>query len=99
MVEAPGLTPVGSQLSPRSRLMNKILAAIGVLAVGGGLSICDVCGATHSAVAAKSAPQVARVAHAAEIRIVTFKVEGMTCGGCVFGVRRVLTRLAGVCQR
>ena len=76
--------------------MNKILAAIGVLTVGGGLSLCDVCGATHSAVAAKSAPQVASVPHAAEIRIVTFKVKGMTCGGCVFGVRRVLTRLAGV---
>ena len=44
--------------------MNKILAAIGVLAVGGGLSLCDVCGATHGAVAAKSAPQMASVAHA-----------------------------------
>ncbi len=76
--------------------MNKILAAIGVLAVGGGLSICDVCGTGQSAVAATSGPPVARVPHAAEIRIVTFKVEGMTCGGCVFGVRRVLTRLAGV---
>ena len=76
--------------------MNKILAAIGVLAVGGGLSICDVCGATHSAVEAKSAPQVASVPHAAEMRIVTFKVEGMTCCGCVFVVRRVRTRLAGV---
>ncbi len=76
--------------------MNKILAAVGVLAVGGVLSICDVCGATDSATAAKSTPPVASVPHAAGIRIVTFKVEGMTCGGCVFAVRRVLTRLTGV---
>ena len=76
--------------------MNKILAAVGVLAVGGGLSICDVCGTTQSAVAAKSASQVASAPHAAEIRTVTFQVEGMTCGGCVIAVRKVLTRLAGV---
>lgn len=76
--------------------MNKMLAAISALAVGGGLSLCDVCGAPRSAAAAKSAPQVASVPHAAETRIVTFKVEGMTCGGCVIGVRKVLTRLAGV---
>jgi len=76
--------------------MNKILAAVGVLAMGGGLSICDVCGTTQSAVAAKSAPQVANVPPAAGLRMVTFKIEGMTCGGCVIGVRKVLTRLAGV---
>lgn len=76
--------------------MNKILATVGILAVGGVLSICDVCGATNSAAAAKSTPPVATVSPAAGIRIVTFKVEGMTCGGCAFAVRRVLTRLAGV---
>ncbi|MEO7822712.1 MAG: heavy metal-associated domain-containing protein, partial [Gemmatimonadaceae bacterium] len=27
---------------------------------------------------------------------VTLKVDGMTCGGCVYGVRKVLTRLPGV---
>ncbi|MDO8502123.1 MAG: heavy metal-associated domain-containing protein [Gemmatimonadaceae bacterium] len=26
----------------------------------------------------------------------TFKIQGMTCGGCVFGVRKVLRRLPGV---
>ncbi len=99
--------------------MSKMLAAISALAVGGGLSLCDVCGAPRSAAAAASAgPQLASVTHvttgrmgavapavngpaspavsAAETRIVMFKVEGMTCGGCVIGVRKVLTRLAGV---
>lgn len=43
--------------------MNTILAVIGFLAVGGGVSLCDVCDATHGAVAAESAPrwQVRRV--------------------------------------
>ena len=30
------------------------------------------------------------------MKTVTLKVEGMTCGGCVYGVRKVLTRLLGV---
>ncbi len=76
--------------------MNKMLAAISALAVGGGLSLCDVCGAPRSAAAAVSAgPQLVNATHVTT-RIVTFKVEGMTCGGCVIGVRKVLTRLAGV---
>ncbi|MBA2689118.1 MAG: heavy-metal-associated domain-containing protein [Gemmatimonadaceae bacterium] len=29
-------------------------------------------------------------------KTVTLKVEGMTCGGCVYGVRKVLARLRGV---
>lgn len=29
-------------------------------------------------------------------KTVTFKIQGMTCGGCVFGVRKVLSRLRGV---
>ena len=99
--------------------MSKILAAFGILAVGGVLSLCDLCAAPRNAVAAETgSPQPAGVTHvttgrirtlapavndpaspavsAAEARIVTFKVEGMTCGGCVIGVRKVLTRLAGV---
>lgn len=28
--------------------------------------------------------------------VVTLKIKGMTCGGCVFGVKKVLTRLDGV---
>ncbi len=33
---------------------------------------------------------------AVKTETVTLKVAGMTCGGCVYGVRKVLTRLPGV---
>lgn len=29
-------------------------------------------------------------------KLVVFKINGMTCGGCVFAVRKVLGRLPGV---
>lgn len=29
-------------------------------------------------------------------KVVSLRIKGMTCGGCVFAVRKVLTRLAGV---
>ncbi len=97
--------------------MNKILA-VGILAVGGGLSLCDLCGVGSSSLArATSGPALFSVAQAATprygvdigsptesktvtptvtMKTVTFKVDGMTCGGCVYGVRKVLTRLPGV---
>lgn len=98
--------------------MYKILATIGVLAVGGGLSICGLCGnGSSSTVAASLSPQVVSIGQAAtpsgqsrvgwmteslttrqavKTETVTLKVAGMTCGGCVYGVRTVLTRLSGV---
>jgi len=98
--------------------MNKILATIGVLAAGGGLSVCDLCGVgSSSAARASSRPRLFSVAQAATLRngvkvgssaetetvaptvtmeTVTLRVDGMTCGGCVYGVRKVLTRLPGV---
>jgi len=98
--------------------MNKILATVGVLAVGGGLSLCDLCGVGSSSLArATSGSALFSVAQAATprsevdfgslvasetvaptvtMKTVTLKVEGMTCGGCVYGVRKVLTRLPGV---
>ncbi len=98
--------------------MNKILATVGVLAIGGGLSLCDLCGVGSSARArATSGPALFSVAQAATpsygvdigspaetetvaptvtIKTVTLKVDGMTCGGCAYGVRKVLTRLPGV---
>jgi len=36
------------------------------------------------------------VVPAPRTKTVTFNIEGMTCGGCVLGVRKVLTRLPGV---
>lgn len=74
--------------------MSKALLALGVLGVTGALSICDLC----VPAAARSAASLVPVAHAvaAEPKIVTLRVDGMTCGGCVIGVRKVLTRLDGV---
>ena len=98
--------------------MNNILAAVGVLAVGGGLSLCDLCGVGSSSLErATSGPALLSVAQTATprsgvdigslaasetvapavtMKTVTLKVEGMTCGGCIYGVRKVLTRLPGV---
>lgn len=85
--------------------MMKTLAALGVVSAAGALSVCDLCTpggprpatsllpAAHAAPAARRATPIAR---AADTRTVTFRVEGMTCGGCVIGVRKVLTRIEGV---
>jgi mercuric transport protein len=85
--------------------MNKVFVAAGVLGVTGALSICDLCEP-----ASRSMKSLVSVAHAASTALlatstiapavdpktVTLRVEGMTCGGCVIAVRRVLTRLEGV---
>jgi len=41
-------------------------------------------------------PVALPAASAAEVKTVRLAVEGMTCGGCVVGTRKVLTRLPGV---
>lgn len=41
--------------------------------------------------AARALPTVAE-----QLQTVRLRVEGMTCGGCVIGTRKVLTRLPGV---
>lgn len=86
--------------------MSKALLAFGVLGVTGVLSICDLCkpasarsvsspgSIAHAAsVVGRAAPAVAP---ASDLKSVTLRVEGMTCGGCVIGVRKVLSRLDGV---
>ena len=85
--------------------MNKLAATLGVLTVGGGLSICELCdtgaisqrSGTHAliTVAERIAGNAASVPLPAT-KSVTFRIQGMTCGGCVFGVRKVLSRLPGV---
>jgi copper chaperone CopZ len=97
--------------------MNRAAAILGVLAVGGGLAICDLC-STNAASARGSGHELIGVANAtvpggAEAprdydaarsstvpvpakKLVAFKITGMTCGGCVFAVRKVITRLPGV---
>lgn len=80
----------------------------GTLGIGavGAFSICDLCkpqtaGAAPSAVVA-AAPVVAAqrvvalAANAVEEKTVRLTVEGMTCGGCAIGTKKVLTRLTGV---
>jgi mercuric ion binding protein len=86
--------------------MNKAFLAVGVLGVTGALSICDLCipasersagslvSVAHTAPVAASATPA--IAPAVEPKNVTLRVEGMTCGGCAIGVRKVLTRLEGV---
>ena len=82
---------------------------LAVVGAAGVLSICDLCPpgarsvaalfpAAHAAVVGRAATRTAIVAVApsADPKIATFHVDGMTCGGCVIGVRKVLTRLDGV---
>ncbi len=90
--------------------MIKSLTTLGVLAVTGILSLCDLCGppvgaATGSPASTRAAfaayvppavpPQVTAQPEGA-IRTVRLAVQGMTCGGCVIGTRTPLTRLPGV---
>jgi periplasmic mercuric ion binding protein len=76
-------------------IRNTLLAALLGLGAVGASSICDLClrpaeGQTGSpAMASPGQPQL-------QPKIVAFHVKGMTCGGCVYGVRKVLTRLPGV---
>lgn len=80
--------------------MNKIVVALSAVAVGAGLPLCDVCRVAGSVVEPEPTSGVHTTTEwrraVAEIRVVTLKIKGMTCGGCVFGVRKVLTRLPGV---
>lgn len=87
--------------------MSKTLLTLGVIGVAGALSICDLCNPTS----ARTMSALVSVAHALPVgsatfasmpsvapKTVTLRVEGMTCGGCVIGVRKVLTRLDGVAK-
>lgn len=74
--------------------MIKILL-YGLLSTGavGALAICKPCGAADARSLQAGAISTASVALP---KTVTLRVDGMTCGGCVVGVRKVLTRLEGV---
>jgi mercuric ion binding protein len=86
--------------------MMKTLGALGVLGTASALSICNICttGSPHSIASLVSVAQAAPLAahptpvvtSIVDTTTVTFRVDGMTCGGCVIGVRKVLTRLDGV---
>ena len=83
--------------------MIKALALLlGVAATAGVLSLCPLCGDRTApghlvaSASAASAPPVASIASVPESSVVTLRITGMTCGGCVLGVRKVLTKLDGV---
>lgn len=72
----------------------------GVLGAGafGTVSICDLCTpAAQTALAVPAARSaIAAPAAVTGTKTARLKVAGMTCGGCVIGTRKVLTRLPGV---
>lgn len=77
--------------------MNKALSAtVGIGAVV-ALSLCPLCKPPASA-APPASVAIAGVVRAVAVapRTVTLHIEGMTCGGCVFGTRKVLTQMNGV---
>lgn len=90
--------------------MIKTLAAIGIFTAGSALSVCDLCGPSGARVTGNmrlGAIQFTERANDKSLRgaisqaaqthaTVAFDVKGMTCAGCEYGVRKVLTRLPGV---
>lgn len=85
--------------------MIKTFLALGMVGVTGAAALCDLCGPGSATLLAAPAPAatvagraIPAVARDVEPATVTLKVEGMTCGGCVIGVRTVLRRLEGVSE-
>ena len=77
--------------------MNRVLYAIGGIGAVVALSICPLCKSpANAAVVSTPRRAVAVQPIRAVPRTVKLHVEGMTCGGCVFSARKVLTRLDGV---
>lgn len=87
--------------------MNKALFALSAVGVVGVTSICDLCTsrpahvapalvATAQAATLPSQTTPAVISPVTDAKTITLHVDGMTCGGCVIGVRKVLTRLNGV---
>lgn len=73
--------------------MIKTVFALGIFGTATTLSICDLC---TPALSRAAAPLASIAQPALEPKTITFRVTGMTCGGCVIAVRKVLTRLEGV---
>lgn len=73
--------------------MTKTILVLGSIAAIGAAPLCDLCGRGAQA---QAAVQATSAAIAQEADSVTLNVEGMTCGGCVIGVRKVLEKLDGV---
>ncbi len=89
--------------------MNKTLLTFGLVALAGALSLCDLCGPgarsgaapgglVPAAYAAPVPTQAPAQVPAQTPRTITLAVRAMTCGGCVLGTRKALTRLPGVAK-
>jgi len=80
-------------------LKHTLLGFLGVGAAG-LFALCDVCRAPAGLEAASAPPASGEVARAPTAALdadtATFRVEGMTCGGCAIATRAVLSRLDGV---
>jgi|GEM_PF-1500296 len=83
-------------------MIKALVLLLGVATTAGALSLCPICGDRTApghlvaSASAASAPALTHVASMPESSVVTLEITGMTCGGCVLGVRKVLTRLDGV---
>lgn len=80
-------------------LKNMLVALLGLTAVG-AFAVGEIWPGPSDGRAASASAVVSDtseiVAHAVDLRQVTFEVEGMTCGGCAIATRTVLSRLDGV---
>ncbi len=74
--------------------MNKIVATVGVLVQFVGVA--NAATMPTRAYANVEQGLGSSAVPATKTKTVIFNIQGMTCGGCVFGVRKVLTRLPGV---
>lgn len=81
--------------------MINIATTVTTVIATGALAICPLCGNAPAPQAAVA--QLARVTAPVALptalpteSVVTLRIAGMTCGGCVVGVRKVLSRLDGV---
>jgi mercuric transport protein len=71
--------------------MNSILSGIAAAGLIGTVAVCDLCPRPVEAASRGSVQAIQ-----AEVKTVTFRVQGMTCGGCTIATRTVLERLEGV---
>lgn len=82
--------------------MKRLLASTMAFGVTGVFALCDLCGPSPASAATRGVPASIAGAtwppppSAAADTTVVFDVVGMTCGGCVLGVRAALARLDGV---
>lgn len=74
--------------------MNKTFSTMIGIGAFTALAICPLCKTTANA--SPSARVATNGAALAAPRTVTLHITGMTCGGCVFGTKKVLTKLHGV---